>query len=238
MRLTYNTLSKLLERSSTVANPIAIFDIDSTLLDTHPRNYAILLAARERYPEIDGAIRRVDPKNLGWNITDALEPYMAVSEELKEKVHRFWKDRFFTNSWVLHDTPYPGASRTVKWITKQAISIIYLTGRDKLNMARGTTDSLETYGFPLGILPNGVFARCLFKPTPGEPDLDFKQRAVEEIRSMGHVVLVVENEPANANVLARSFPEATVLLIDTVTAPDPETLDPGIIRFSEYPSEF
>ena len=41
------------------------------------------------------------------------------------------------------DQPYAGAKDLVCWLHERKVKIVYLSGRDIPNMARGTLDSLE-----------------------------------------------------------------------------------------------
>ena len=61
--------------------------------------------------------------------------------------------------------------------------------------------------------------RLFLKPTFTEEDLAFKRRACRDIALLGDVVGAFENEPANANLFADEFPEAEVVLLETMCSP-------------------
>jgi len=48
------------------------------------------------------------------------------------------------------------------------------------------------------------------------------------------VVAIFENDPANANVFKKHFPEAAVFLIDTVAPPNSPAVDEDVIVFESY----
>lgn len=208
---------------------MAIFDIDSTIMDTAPRNFRILREVAREYPVIAPAVEQLSVGDMGWNILDALETRMALPESLTRDISRFWSERFFTNHYALEDAPYQGVAEILWWIQREGGLLVYLTGRDEPGMAEGTRES-----FLRANLPAGEGTRFILKPDFETPDLVFKRRALEDIACLGTVWIAVENEPVNANLFARTFPDARVLLIDTITSPNPEIPDPEVIRFCRY----
>ena len=66
-------------------------------------------------------------------------------------------------------------------------------------------------------------------------DKAFKDDALSDIRSYhGQVVATFENEPANANLFVRSFPEALHFFLETVSSPEPEEPSPELIRTVDF----
>lgn len=210
---------------------IALIDIDSTVMDTGPRNLAILEeAAREAFPELRDAEGHMKEAVQGWNITSALARRLGLSPERRDELRKFWADRFFTGPWLEHDTPYPGAVSFLRLLAGLGAELVYFTGRDLPNMAEGTLESFRRHGVPHDE-ENGF----IFKPDPAEEDLAFKERSLGELSGRGRVLLALENEPANANRIHRAFPRALTLFVETITTENPEPLDPGIVSFRRYP---
>ncbi len=220
-----------IEENIDLATPgaVVLFDIDSTIMNTSPRNFAILKDAENHFSFLDGISRQLGPYRMGWNICDDVEPVRPLSPDEKKKLHEFWSERFFFDPWVRLDTPYPGVQELLGWLEQTGVRLVYLTGRDSVNMAGGTIEAFRSHG-----IPSGEKVTFLFKPTQETEDLPFKKRAFEEINRMGRVVLAVENEPANANAMLEAFPAAAVALIETITAPDPARPRKEIIRFKGY----
>ena len=215
---------KSLERRGHRSPWVALFDIDSTLMDTGPRNVAILEAAFEALPELSPWRSRWDGTAQSWNVLEPLRR-IGVEESTLARVQAFWADRFFTDAWLVHDRPYPGVAEFLGELKAEGFRLAYLTGRHTGGMEAGTRKSFFEHGLPCG--PEEHF---LFKPTFTMSDGEFKEAACDRLSSLGTVVVSVDNEPANVNLFRRRFPEAQVVWVDTVTSPDPEPLAPGVDR--------
>jgi beta-phosphoglucomutase-like phosphatase (HAD superfamily) len=210
-------------------NPVVLFDIDSTIMNTSPRNYRILQEAEETLPYLKGVSGLIRQEDIGWNLINAVNRILPLEKDQKAELHNFWKYRFFHDFWLAFDTPYKGIKDVLDWFLAQNIRIVYLTGRDRENMKFGTLNSFKKHGLPVG-----RETTFLFKPNQKTEDLPFKKEAFEKVGRMGTVLLAVENEPANANAMKKAFPGARIALIDTVTAPNPDQPDPEIILFRSY----
>lgn len=198
-------------------------------MDTTPRNYRILREAADAFAkvaEVAGTIRQED---LGWGILGALRERTQLEEDEAAEIRAFWRERFFSDAYLHYDTPYPGVRELLHWIVDSGLKLVYLTGRNEPNMSEGTYASFRNHR-----LPADGEVRFIFKPAPDEPDLRFKDQSCRDLASRENVILAVENEPANANLMSYYFPNALVALIDTVTAPEPATPAPEILRFSSY----
>ncbi len=211
---------------------LALFDIDSTLMDTLPRNLAILEAALAAMPALEAACRglesgrsRPGPKPQFWNIGDYLRSLGMADEELLGALMSFWKERFFTDEWLVHDRPYPGVASFLGGLKAEGFALAYLTGRHSSGMEAGTRRSFLAHGLPAG--DGELF---FFKPSFTMGDLEFKTTVRDRLGGLGSLVLSVDNEPANVNLFHAAFPEALSVWIDTVTAPQPEALLPGALR--------
>ncbi|HTX74213.1 MAG TPA: HAD family hydrolase [Rectinemataceae bacterium] len=204
---------------------VALFDIDSTLMDTSRRNLAILEAAAAELPVLRSVWERLDRKKASWNIVDPLREAGFDDPAVIEHVQAFWQERFFTDEWVQADEPYPGVAEFLADLKEEGFRLAYLTGRHRDGMEAGTRTSFLRHG-----LPAGSEERFFFKPDFHMGDLEFKTEVCRELESLGTLVLAVDNEPANANLFRRRFPGAMIVWLDTVTSPSPETLLPGIGR--------
>lgn len=220
------TLRKLANRSLDALRPIAVYDLDSTLFCTGPRNLAIARAFAHYRPQISPFLDRLDPHQMGWNVMQDIEDLGFRDPAVLIELRAFWRATFFTDHFVKMDSVYPGAAELVKAVRKAGCLTFYLSGRDEPGMRQGTLDALEAGGFPLP--SEDVILRL--KPTWEEEDLAFKLHVFQELQALGEVVLAFENEPANANKFLHGFPGATVVLHATIHAPNPEPLDPGVHR--------
>ena len=213
--------------------PVAVFDLDSTLFTTGPRNWVILqefLKAPGR-EELARQVAELKPEDIGWNIQDCLRQRGIGDRTLWNELRSFWSDRFFTDRYLLHDRALAGAAAFVTACHSGGALIYYLTGRHVGGMEVGSVAALRAEGFPFWR------GRCVlhFKPSFEMPDGAFKDDAVADIRSYrGEVVASFENEPGNANMFLRSFPEALHFLLTTVHSPNAEPGDPALIRSADF----
>lgn len=206
--------------------PLVVFDIDSTIMHTGYRNLRILGEAAGRWSELKAFTEKLDADLLGWNIRGTLRDQGLDDEDLLDRVHDFWKSRFFSDEYLSADRPYPGVREFIAALAGMGYRLLYLTGRDAREMKRGTRESFLTHK-----IPEGEF---IFKPTKEMADLAFKKEAMKHIGRIGCVVAAVENEPANANLFKEQFPRAEVFLFDSITSPDPDEPRPDLRRFNEY----
>ncbi len=218
------TLRTLKSRPAGARRPIAVYDLDSTLFCTGPRNLAIARAFAEYRHQLRPFVDRLEEHRMGWNVMADLEALGFADKAILEELRHFWRATFFTDHFVKMDSVYPGAVELVKTVQNSGCLTYYLTGRDDPGMRQGTLEALSAAGFPLPC--ENVILRL--KPTWEEEDLAFKTQVFEELHALGEVVLAFENEPANANRFHHAFPGATVVLHATIHAPNPEPLDAGV----------
>lgn len=204
---------------------VALFDIDSTLMDTTPRNVAILEAARSEIPGLDAAWKALDLSRPFWDIREPFRRAGIVDEGLLTAVRAFWAERFFSDEWLAHDRPYPGAAKFLGELKAEGFVLAYLTGRHSPGMEAGTRSSFLAHGLPAG--PEEIF---FFKPDFAMEDETFKASVCEGLHRLGSLVVAIDNEPANINLFHRAFPMALAVWLDTVTSPTPSILQAGIER--------
>jgi hypothetical protein len=228
-------LQAVLDRTREIAAagelPIAVFDLDSTLFNTAARHLQILNDFARKTPAIAPLVSDITLEEFGWSVSGPLRKRGFHDTEVIESLHRFWFERFFTDAYVLHDEPAKGGPAFVQDFWNRGGLAYYLTGRDVHGMGAGTAKALITAGYPY------FCGRALLhlKPTFEEDDKRFKDRAIAQIRSYrGVVVATFENEPGNANLFLRAFPQAQHFLHGTVCAPDGDAPDEAVIRIDDF----
>jgi len=232
-------LHEVLERiETTVAQerlPMVVFDLDSTLFSTAHRNLRILREFAEEfaedYPRLADHVAALRPGDLTWNVLDAVRARGYAPTDLGRRFGPYWKVRFFTDDYVREDHPNPGAVAFANACHARGALLYYLTGRHKGGMELGTAQSLSGNGFPYW---RGRAVLHL-KPAFDMLDLDYKEHAVADIRSyLSPVVATFENEPGNANLFLRAFPEGLHFLLETEHSPGAEPPDPALIKIPDF----
>lgn len=199
---------------------LTVFDLDSTLFDLTIRMCRIVDAFTEepkfqhRYPRECEVAKNLPVKPSDWGLNEALGR-VGISKdthpEFYRDLHEFWAQCFFSDSFLHHDEPLPGAVKYVQKLRSLGSEIMYLTGRDIPRMLEGTKTSLRQRGFPLD--EPGVELRL--KPVAEWDDAEFKVDVLRECaHRFGHIYLF-ENEPVNLNLVAEKLPDIKLVYIDT-----------------------
>lgn len=223
---------------------LVIFDLDSTLFDLRLRVTSILrdFAAdakwQEQFPAECRALGGVEIRPGDWGIETplmrlGLNP--ARQSEFFRAVKRHWSDGFFSNHYLRHDFPLPGAVEFVHLLHRRGGQILYLTGRDVRRMQEGTLESLRETGFPLAPGDAGIDAkvRLHLKPHAALDDAEFKALEVETLASRYPRIWLFENEPVNINAVLRRTPAVQVVFVDTCHS-GIETLGPDIPVIADF----
>jgi beta-phosphoglucomutase-like phosphatase (HAD superfamily) len=190
----------------------AVFDLDGCLFDTRPRQVQIFreLASQAGFD----ALYRVEVVHFhDWSLRATLIRAGVdagwVDAHLP-RIRAYWESRFFQSDHVLYDHAMPGAAALVRAVHAAGVHVVYLTGRDD-SMRPGTEIALRRFGFPY----DDPRATLLTKPDAAQDDTSFKDAALEVVATLGHVVLYLDNEPANVNMFRRRHPDARVVFVET-----------------------
>lgn len=215
--------------------PLVLFDLDSTLFTTGPRNLRILRefarACAGHWPEVETLAARLASTDMGWGIDECLREHGLADDRLLRELRSFWYQRFFTDEYLEHDLPVPGAVEFVGACHDRGAMIYYLTGRHVGGMEVGTVRALTAHGFPFWR------GRCVLhlKPSFGMGDRAFKDDALADIRSYrGRFVASFENEPGNANLFLKAFPDALHFLMQTIHSPRAEPAAAELVPTEDF----
>jgi beta-phosphoglucomutase-like phosphatase (HAD superfamily) len=217
--------------------PVVVFDLDGTLVDNRPRTLAILrefaVRCRDRQPELADRLERAYEHELEYLLSDSLVRLGAPGSDLSAEMEAFWRERFFADSHLLHDTPLAGAIEFARACYDAGAVLVYLTGRDLPLMGLGTFASLRDLGFPIGV-PG---TELVLKPDAAMPDEAFKRLTAPDLARVGHVIAAFDNEPANCNVMRAHYPDAHVVFVDTQHMPGAPELLPGVHVVRDFRTE-
>jgi hypothetical protein len=225
-------LRRILENARAKADagacPVVVFDLDGTLIDNRPRVVAILHELgeswRDKHPEAAARCRAATIDDIGYGVIENLQRLGVEEAWLHEEGLNFWKARFFTDHYQVHDVEVPGAVAFARAVHETGALVVYLTGRDLPGMALGTFKSLRDLGFPIGTMG----AKLVTKPAFEIPDTEFKRSVARDLGRFGEVVAVFDNEPANCNLLLEAYPSCESVFVDSQHAPDPPALEPRV----------
>jgi hypothetical protein len=197
---------------------LAVFDLDSTLFDLTLRVSKILDAFaadptwREKYPLQCEILDQVQVHRTDWGITESLARaglYHDDHPAFFRDIHDFWAKCFFSDDFLHHDEPLPGAVDFVNGLRSRGAHIMYLTGRDVPRMMKGTRESLAARGFPI----EGDDIQVILKPEAKLDDAQFKRDVLREALGTYRRVWLFENEPVNLNLVARELPQIGLVYI-------------------------
>jgi hypothetical protein len=199
---------------------LAVFDLDSTLLDLTKRIREIHLAfARDaqwlvKYPVECAALETVQVSPKDWDIRDGLERTGLFEKERPEfykDIYAHWHKYFFTNDYLHFDEPLPGAVEFVRALEDEDATIMYLTAREVSRAEPGTRKQLKALGFPL----DEEHVELVLKPHDDIDDADFKAMVIADAAEEFDHVWLFENEPVNLNRVQASSPEVNLVFIET-----------------------
>ncbi len=199
---------------------LAVFDLDSTLFDLTRRVRSIMHrfltdpAVSVKFPEAARLVHALEIRQTDWGL---IEPFArlgvkpATHAEFFKAAQDAWSGGFFSNEFLSHDVPLPGAVSFVESCLAEGAHVLYLTGRDVPRMGAGTEISLRHHGFPL----DGKFAELRLKPDQTHDDAKFKVEAIAEISGRYQQIWLFENEPVNINAVLRRLPHVQTVLVET-----------------------
>jgi len=193
---------------------VAVFDLDSTLVDNKPRQAMILREIGERFGLPALARSTLADWGSSWDIRGAMRS-AGLADDVIERIFRdamrYWAERFFTDEYCDHDCATAGAPEFLAALRRAGARIAYCTGRPEL-MRRGTCRSFERFGFPPAG-EDGVV--LLMKPSADDVDDDFKRDVQPRLRELGTVFAAFDNEPSHVNGYRVGFPDAHVVHLAT-----------------------
>ncbi len=203
------------------AHPLAVLDIDLTLVDTGPRTRAVM-AEWCAAVGLEEEARRARDVPLEFSIVANLARIGVPSERIAEAMAH-WREAFFRPAMLAHDEALPGAVDAVRALSAAGATVVYLTARP-VALAAATLDCFRALGFPIG----GPGVMLVTKDAPAERDEAYKRRALMWLERVGVAALCADNEPAMANAMHEAFPSAVTVHVMTRHSHPAPALLPGI----------
>lgn len=241
--------------------PVIVFDLDDTLQPTRPRELRIFheYAREQGIPRLLGMqMGHIVGWDLNHMLVDLMQFHPAWAKVHAPLMRQHWNPRFFSNEYLANDPAFDGAADYVNALHAAGATIIYVTGRDSIDMQTGTIESLRKNGFPVPTVQdlNGDISTqaqqvlLFMKPISNQQivagvsdekertsrikasDVDYKKRVMEILKQL-NIIASFENEPGNANAFRENLP-GRVLLIRTKAANAALTLIGGVEEFRSW----
>jgi hypothetical protein len=221
--------------------PVVLLDLDSTLYEVSPRTLNILEELRahpdlDLPPHIQMILSSLSLERIGYTLPDTFSLHGIRIENEPDshtylpKLKELWKERFFSDPYLVFDRPYPGAAEFVQELHRLGTEIVYLTGREARRMREGTMSNLSRDGFPWGF-PN---THLLMKENTQWDDLYHKRVTALSIRKWGNPIASFENEPRNIVGFMELFPAAMHVFVETVCSELPAGICKGLYRIRDF----
>jgi hypothetical protein len=236
-----NEVKTHIQGSKRDSKPIILLDLDSTLYEVGPRTLAIIKEWNES-PQtplnIQSTLNEVALKHIGYSLSDmahnlGLHPSHPDTEHALNELKPFWWDRFFTNHYLLHDRPYPGAVEYTQNLFNMGAHLVYLTGREQSKMEEQTIHNLKRDNFPW--CKNNT--TLVMKPSGSVLDVAHKKNIKSFIDQNGTLLASFENEPINIVALSQVFPHAMHIFMDTVYSDHPTEPGKNLFRIKSFKKE-
>ena len=225
-------LRAVLSQVRATEQSIAVFDLDSTLLDNGPRQAAIL---REYGVEVGiEALKNSKAEHwVTWDVGEAMANG-GLSADLvavhREPFKAYWRERFFTSEYCVADEMVDGACHFVQAVRDVGGKVFYVTGRHE-EMRAGSVSCLDRLGFPV---PDAGQVQLLMKPTLVEDDDVYKLRTYAELGEQGTVVAAFDNEPTHINGYRHAFPDAYAIHLATDHSGRSVKVADGVISILDF----
>lgn len=201
---------------------LAVFDLDSTLFNVSTRTQKIISEFAELHDLPELAQVQVKPED--WGMKEALLRAGFSPEknpDIATNLKNFWSEKFFSNEYLHYDVPYHGAIAFVLELHAAGAEVVYLTGRDKKRMAKGSIEVLQKWGFPVN--ENTLF----LKPEKSQDDELFKHDWFSKLdKTKFSKIYFFENEPININAILDNHSDIDVIFLDTTHARKQEVTAP------------
>lgn len=223
------SLRQILTKINESKPALVVFDLDSTLFDVAPRFEKVLLDFsreqnfNEKFSQFTDLFQKIKVQKGDWGLRDIIEragetffKEKKLSDEVIQNfrldLKNYWIQKFFTNEYLQHDIPYPGAVEFVQEISKQGHQIVYLTGRDIHRMGPGSLETLKKWNFPLGTPQH----QLVLKPHQDLEDAGFKRDWFLNLPENKYSqIWFFENEPANIDLIRATGKPIQIVFFDS-----------------------
>ncbi|OFZ79685.1 MAG: hypothetical protein A2583_06730 [Bdellovibrionales bacterium RIFOXYD1_FULL_53_11] len=230
--------------------PIAVFDLDETLVYSHARKVLSYKEAAKQLATTNPA-EAAKVERLGLEQIELLEnaydsgahlAAMGIGDSaFGAKLIKEMFGIYLGGGLMEYDRDVPCATSFVRDLASMGAHIVYVSSRFDGSQRQGTVKSLARLRMPVDGANAAVAdgAELILRPE-GMNSIDFKRMAfdrIAQIRLVGgrptEVVLAFENEPENINAMMDAFPGAGAYFIKGARFSN-DALRPGIREIRDY----
>lgn len=209
--------------------PLALLDIDLTLVDNAERNRAIwrdwMLSLVGDLPDAEARADEARTMPIVFGVQENMAALGVEDPGRQRDGLRYWLKAFFSDAYTRLDEPLEGAVEAVRALHEAGVTVAYVTARPE-SMTPITVACFKEMGFPIGIAGTILAVR----PDSAGSDDEAKAGACAWLGSLGTPILAADNEPGHVNAMHARFPEAVSILVETRHSGGAPPLAPGIIR--------
>jgi len=199
--------------------PVAVFDLDETLVNSTPRRYLALQSAlpalAAQFPAEVEKLRSVRLEHLlslqnRYSITELLAKAGIQNAQFQSQLDAQFVPHYLSSEYIAFDRDIACGAKFIRDLVKMGVVPVYISSRYARTQMAGTVANLQELQITR---PNETY-RIILRPD-GMSSIDFKKMAFAKVKSLGSelgkpvdIVLAVENEPENMNAMTAEFPEA------------------------------
>ncbi len=196
--------------------PVAVFDLDETLVNSHFRK---LLAYRDavevlapRFPKEAKAAAALTVYDFtevanGYDITEIFKRIGVTNAAFIKEVDALMLPIYLSDKYMDFDSELPCATAFIRELQLRGVFVYFVSSRYKETQLEGTERSL----LRMGMVRKGDSFEVILRPK-GMSSIDFKTQTFQRIARQD-VALAFENEPENLNAMGDVFPEAGLYFV-------------------------
>ena len=205
--------------------PIAVFDLDETLILTHGRKTLaireVLPSLQARFPEeIARSFPTLSPSDLlklpnAYDLEALFASFGIHNREFTTSVMKAMLPVYLSSKFMDFDSEVPCATSFVRELMRAGAYPIFVSSRYQSTQGVATQENLLQLRFV-----DAEIGYSLILRDDGVSSIDFKRaafKAIHDIKSINgqpaSTALVFENEPENLNAMSDAFPTADAFFI-------------------------
>ncbi len=229
--------------------PVAVFDLDETLVNSTPRRFLSFLRAlpalQAQFPQEAAKLKGLRLEHFftlrnRYSTAETLAAFGIQNAQFQAQLETQFLIHYLSGDWIAFDRDMPCGTALIRDLQKMGVLPVFISSRYASSQLAATLASLKE----LGITRENEPFRVVLRPD-GMSSIDFKKMAFAKVRELGKefgkpvdVILAAENEPENMNAMTAEFPTATKFFIKgaylkeetLVMPPSARTLGPFLIN--------